>query len=69
MKKSSRQYISGLIMATGAGFAIGLILWLSGIFDFAPLWLPLGFALAYTHIRWVRKINSTKSDIKIKTAS
>jgi hypothetical protein len=68
MKKSSRQFISGFIKATGAGFISGLILWLSGIDNFAPIWLPPGFALAYMHIKWVKKINSTKSDIKIKTA-
>jgi hypothetical protein len=66
MKVHFRQIPKGLLISTSAGFSLGVVLWLTGVDNLAPLWLPIGIGLFYGHLRWLKKVNQSKSDVKIK---
>jgi len=65
-KPETRKFVKGLLMAVFLGAVFGTILWLAGVGEGALLWGPLSFGMVYLRIRWMRNINKSKSDIKLK---
>jgi hypothetical protein len=67
MKKSAKHFVLRLPAAMASGFLIGWI--------FSPategLWRPLlfsaGSGLFYLHTRWLRNLNKSDSDVKLKS--
>jgi hypothetical protein len=48
------------------GFILGLILWWTAKSDASALWLTVGVGLCYLHVIWLRDLNKSKSDTKVK---
>lgn len=65
MKKHFKK-LKGLWIAMSVGLGIGIIVWITGVHDYAPLWAPISCALVYLHIQWLRKVNRSKDGIKLK---
>lgn len=65
-KPETRKLFIGLLMALSLGAIFGTTLWLTEGGAGALLWGPLSFGMVYLRIRWLRNINKSKSDIKLK---
>lgn len=46
------------------GFVLGIFLIDKN--DLAPLWLTIVGGLIYLHFRWLKRVNRSKTDVKIK---
>ena len=66
MTKDSKSMFLGLLISMFIGFTLGMVLWLAGKGDASALWLTVGFGLCYLRIRWLRNLNKSKSDTKLK---
>jgi hypothetical protein len=58
--------LRGLLIAMSAGLGMGLILWITGVHEFAALWVPISSGLFYLHMQWLKKVNRSKDGIKLK---
>jgi hypothetical protein len=58
--------LRGLWITMSVGLAIGIVLSIVGVHEFAPLWVPISAGLIYLRIRWLRKVNRSKDGIKLK---
>lgn len=68
MRKERKQFLSGLLTHMAVGMFTGLIfLWLAGKNLAMSFWIAVGFGLFYLHRRWLKKINRSDSDVKIKS--
>jgi hypothetical protein len=65
MKKQFKK-LRGLWIAMAVGLCVGIILWITGAHEFAPLWAPIISGLVYLRIQWLRKVNRSKDGIKLK---
>jgi hypothetical protein len=67
MNKSTKHFLIKLFAFMSVGFITGWIFSLAGHSIKAALWLSIGFGLFYLHMRWLRNLNKTDGDIKIKS--
>ena len=66
MQKEYGRTILELLVASSAGFTIGLILWLVGVKELVLLCCPLGLSLFYLHMRWLKNVNKSENGPKLK---
>lgn len=68
MKTHFKHFLKGLLRALFIGFAVGVFFRLANNeYHYAPLVLAIGAGLFYMHMRWIRKVNRSRDNIKIKT--
>jgi hypothetical protein len=66
MKKTTIHYLKGLGAYAFAGALVGCVFWIAKGYAPAPHFLALGGGLFYAHRRWLKRINNSGDDVKIK---
>ena len=68
MSKAGRQFLRGLLAYMAVGLVVGLIfLWFAGKNLVISFGIAMGFGLFYLHRRWLKKVNRSDGDVKIKS--
>ena len=68
MRKEGKQFLYGLLTHMLVGLVLALIfLWFTGKSLAMSAAVAGGFGLFYLHRRWLKKINRSEGDVKIKS--